>query len=357
MATIVDSYSESNQSGDEYLGKYSEMGVFAGFSQSFTSNGGVLNSVKFYLKKSGSPTGNAVANIYTHSGTYGSTSIPTGGVLAISDNFDVSSLTTSYQLITFTFSGAEKITLTNGTYYVVTVEYTNESSGNYVLVGDDYSSPSHSGNSAGESGAPLSWSYNTNDLCFYIYKDDATTTTSTSTSTSSSTTSSSSSSSSTSSTSSSSSTSSTSSSSSTSSTSSSSTSSTSSSSSTSTSSTTTLEYIGCLAFGEASPTDGETPISWSTWAGTGAITGDADWGKLELNGGETQYSKVYDHGEAILRQYQLTENKYGTGQGTATVQYRGDTVLFLETDLTPTWTTYTGVFDATYRYIQIRGNK
>ena len=111
-----------------------------------------------------------------------------------------------------------------------------------------------------------------------------------------------------------------------------------------------------MAFGEQNPTDGETPISWATWAGTGVIIGDINWGKLELNGGETQYSKVYDHGSAVLRQYQLTQNKYGTGQGSAVIQYRGSTTAFLATDLTPTWNTYTGVFDATYRYIQIKGN-
>ena len=58
--------------------------------QSFTGNGLILNSAEFYLKKKGSPTGNAVVKIYAHSGTYGTSSVPTGSALATSDNFDVS---------------------------------------------------------------------------------------------------------------------------------------------------------------------------------------------------------------------------------------------------------------------------
>lgn len=156
-------------------------------------------------------------------------------------------------------------------------------------------------------------------------------------------------------TSSSSSTSSTSSSSSTSSTSSSSSSSSTSTTSTSTvSTTTTLEPVGALVFGEQNPTDGETPIKWSTWSGTGSITGDADWGKLHLENGQSQVGSVYDHGTAENRQYSLTLNKYGTGQGSATLSYRGSASAFNTNDVSPSWTPYTGVFTATWRYIQVK---
>jgi hypothetical protein len=69
------------------------------------------------------------------------------------------------------------------------------------------------------------------------------------------------------------------------------------------------------------------------------------------------WSRVYDHGSVLLRQYEITENKYGIGQGTGTIQYRGSDTIFLKEDVSPSWTTYTGVFSATWRYIQIRGLK
>ena len=52
---IVDSYSESNQNN---LANSQDSSSWHG--QSFTGDGGTLDSVKFYLKKTGSPTGNVV---------------------------------------------------------------------------------------------------------------------------------------------------------------------------------------------------------------------------------------------------------------------------------------------------------
>ncbi len=97
---IVDSYSESNHS-NVYASLYN--GFFTKFGQSFTGDGKILDSCKFYLKKVGSPTGMAVATIYAHTGTFGNGGKPTGSPLATSDNFDVSTLTVSNQLITFNF--------------------------------------------------------------------------------------------------------------------------------------------------------------------------------------------------------------------------------------------------------------
>lgn len=175
MAQIIDSYSETNQNTS--AADYAE-------GQSFTGDGGILNSAKFYLKKAGSPTGSAYAKIYAHSGTFGTSSVPTGSPLATSGAFDISTLTTSFQLITFTFTGANKITLTNGTKYIVTLEFSGytPSYPNYVWTGIDTSSPTHGGNLCyKDSGG--SWNaVSAYDTCFYVYKDDATTTTSATTS-------------------------------------------------------------------------------------------------------------------------------------------------------------------------------
>lgn len=165
MAQIVDSYDESNQSASSAIDNTRK-----GVMQSFTGDGGVLDSVKFYLKKQGSPTGNAVVKIYAHSGTFGTNSIPTGAALATSGTFDISTLTTAYQLITFTFTGGDKITLTNGTKYCVALEYADGGFGDYLVVGEDSSSPSHGGNWALLTG---SWGSNDNtrDVIFYVYRD------------------------------------------------------------------------------------------------------------------------------------------------------------------------------------------
>lgn len=167
MATIVDSYSEANQ--DTSVTGNSDVPANG---QSFTGDGGTLNTVNFYVKKGGSPTGNATAIIYAHTGTFGTSSVPTGSALATSGVFDVSTLTTSFQLITFTFTGGEKITLTNGTKYVVVLDYGGGDIGNFLNIGADGSSPSHAGN---WSFFTSSWSADaTKDLCFYVYKDDPT---------------------------------------------------------------------------------------------------------------------------------------------------------------------------------------
>jgi hypothetical protein len=164
---LMDSYSEANQSLDISLNVPTSR---IGISQSFTGNGGTLASCNFYLKKTNTPTGNAVAKIYAMSGTFGSDdNIPTGAALATSDNFDVSTLTTSYALVQLTFSGGNQITLTNGTKYVITFEYTATST-HSVQVGGDNTSPSHGGNSAYLVGS--TWTAQAGvDTCFYVYSD------------------------------------------------------------------------------------------------------------------------------------------------------------------------------------------
>ena len=158
--TVVDSYSESNQDVDLYVSE-----ARTGRAQSFTStDGGTLDNVVFYIKKYSSPTGYAHAKIYAHSGTYGTSSLP-GALLATSDSIDVSTWST-YALIEFTFSGAERITLSASTYYIVSFEYVHATAGAYLNMGGDNSSQDHDGNSMRLEGT---WATVTEDLCFYVY--------------------------------------------------------------------------------------------------------------------------------------------------------------------------------------------
>ncbi len=158
------SYSETNQDQENIL--QGAGGDFTGSGQSFTSLGGALTSAKFYIRKNNSPTGNAVAKLYAHTGTYGVSSLPTGTALATSDNFDVSTLTSSLALTTLTFSGANQYAMTNGTNYVITFEFSGGSIGNDVRLGRDATSPTPSGNASFLQGT---WQLNaSDDLIFSV---------------------------------------------------------------------------------------------------------------------------------------------------------------------------------------------
>jgi len=169
MALLIDSYSESN-----FDGYYSVSWISGdnGIGQSITGDGRTLDSIKFYLAKTGSPTGYAYAKIYAHSGTFGTSSIPTGEPLAVSDGVDVSTfgLEGSETLFTFNFTGANKIILANGTKYVNTIEYLDGDWDNYINVCYDNSSPTHAGNLSEKWGDNW-YAASTDDLCFYVYGD------------------------------------------------------------------------------------------------------------------------------------------------------------------------------------------
>jgi hypothetical protein len=115
-------------------------------SYSITGDGSQIASVKWYINKIGSPSGNVTFNLYAHSGTWGSTGIPTGSVLATVSVAASTLQADTLRLDTFTFTSP--YTLVNGTHYVITAEYNGGNGSNYVSVGGDTSSPSHAGNSS-----------------------------------------------------------------------------------------------------------------------------------------------------------------------------------------------------------------
>jgi hypothetical protein len=164
---IVDSYSEEYFSNAYSLSSVS----ITKAGQSFTGDGGTLNSVKFFLSKHGSPTGNAVVKIYAHTGTFGVDGIPTGSALATSETIDVSTFDPSdYIEQTFIFNGINKITLVNGTKYFVLLEYSGGNQSDFISIAS-YLNSEHGGNAA------FFWSPDWNavsdqDCGFYVYKDD-----------------------------------------------------------------------------------------------------------------------------------------------------------------------------------------
>lgn len=165
MATLIASYSESN-----YDNGYTVYPTDPEFAQSFPAIATytTLDSAKFYIRRIGSLTGNCYAKLYDHTGTYGSGGKPTGAALATSDAIDVSTISTTFALVTFTFSGANRVTLVDGTYYCIAFESNNGTGLSLgITIGSDASSPTYDGNAAYyESGA---WNALTSDLCFYVY--------------------------------------------------------------------------------------------------------------------------------------------------------------------------------------------
>lgn len=162
MAVLVDSYSESNQNG--FSNKRSGSDEDA---QSFTAIDGKLGSCIFYVKRNGSPTGNMFAKLYNHTGTFGTSSTPTGGVIATSIGIDIAPLSTSFVLLEFFFIGINRYTLVNATKYCIVVEYDGGDINNSLHVGIDTTSPTHGGNRAYYDG---SWNaVGAQDICFYVY--------------------------------------------------------------------------------------------------------------------------------------------------------------------------------------------
>lgn len=163
---VLDSYSSANQDYELKIGAYDAgNSIYPGVAQSFVPGaGGNIDLSQFFIRKEGSPTGNAVAKVYAHSGTFGTDSKPTGAALATSDNFDVSTLTGSFGIKDLIFSGANRILLSS--IKCITFEYSGGDASNYVVIGMDASSPTHGGNSAILFGA--TWTENFRDLIFAV---------------------------------------------------------------------------------------------------------------------------------------------------------------------------------------------
>lgn len=165
MPTIIASYAESNRtSGGELSGNVTSLG------QCFTANGYQLTSVKFYLKKDGGAmTGSMFAKVYAITGSFGSTAVPTGAVLATSAGLDPNTTTGAYVLYEFFFTGANSIVLNNGTNYFVVLEHLGQTAPNAINMGyNDTGSPVGPGNLAVQVSG--SWTPVANFFtCFYVY--------------------------------------------------------------------------------------------------------------------------------------------------------------------------------------------
>jgi len=164
-------YASSNQ--DSTLSLRSDAGGTSAAGESFAAGATkILSTARFYLKKSGSPSGSATAKIYAVTGSSGSYT-PTGAALATSENFNVASLGGGYAMAKFQFKLTNCISLTSGTDYfvILDVSATTSSSGNTIDVGYDGTPAFATGNAA--TYVSPTWTAQTYDIIFDCYTDGA----------------------------------------------------------------------------------------------------------------------------------------------------------------------------------------
>jgi len=166
-ATSVQAYANTNQDAEVNIGN----GTLDGVAQSFANaTAGQLVRAQFYLRKVGSPTGNATVKLYAHSGTFGTSSVPTGATLVAATVLDVSTLTGSLADVDFYFEAAEFYDMLGSTNYTIAIEYTGGDGSNYVVVGYDSSAPSSAGNAATLASGG-GWTAQSYDLIHAVWRD------------------------------------------------------------------------------------------------------------------------------------------------------------------------------------------
>lgn len=119
-----------------------------GQSQSFANgvNAQFCTRARFSLRKVGSPTGAITCKLYAHSGTFGSSSIPTGAALATSVTLEAALLTTAY--LEYEFAFLTQALMAASTNYTITVEHAVIDGSNYIEVEGLATSGTHAGNRA-----------------------------------------------------------------------------------------------------------------------------------------------------------------------------------------------------------------
>jgi len=117
-----------------------------GQAQSFLvgANNQYLTRMRFKMRKVGTPTGNITPTLKAHSGTFGTSSIPTGAALATGELFDIATLTTAYK--TYELEFATPYEMVAATEYVITLEAAVIDGSNYVEIEGLAGSGTHAGN-------------------------------------------------------------------------------------------------------------------------------------------------------------------------------------------------------------------
>lgn len=159
-SAVYDSYTETGTDnmwdGDTYWG--------IGQTLNVTRNT-TLVGLKFYLKKSGSPTGNIYFNLTAATGDVGNNAIPSGAVLA-TGNMDVSTLTTDFALYNVSFSTPYNAVV--GAYAVYA--FYNKTATNRPIYAMNITNPLDDGNSVYTTDGST-WEAISRDNPFYLYEN------------------------------------------------------------------------------------------------------------------------------------------------------------------------------------------
>ena len=172
-ASLLTEYASTNRNSSVTIGTATS--GRSAISQSFIGNGGKLSRAGFFAMRTGNPTGNVTAVLYAHTGTFGTTGMPTGTALATSTAYASSTVQAgSHAWIYFDLD--QTFTLANGTNYCIAFS-TNAtpSDANWFDVGVDSSSPTAAGDSAVQATSGGAWTSGASDLIFSVYTASATT--------------------------------------------------------------------------------------------------------------------------------------------------------------------------------------
>ena len=151
------------------MGLTSASGGAVGAAQSFLGNGQKLTRASFWLSRNGTPPdGTLTAYLYAHTGTFGTSSAPTGAPLATSTSINCVSVPTGTATRQdFDFNGS--FTLVDGTAYCIAIVTTctgawatNDNALSYTTSDTPYP-----GRRATYNGTM--WSSTNGDLCFQIW--------------------------------------------------------------------------------------------------------------------------------------------------------------------------------------------
>ena len=166
---LAESYDETNV---DHLGELRQNAARTLIVQSFKAISTVnVSTVKLYLRKVGSPTGNIWVEIHSSTvGTSGTKNASSSIVGQASDNREVvSALTNILSPVTFDFTGTKPALELGSTYFIVVYGDFTVSAGDFVLVGFDSSSPTYEEGEYCEVNGSMAWSGNDNvDLIFEV---------------------------------------------------------------------------------------------------------------------------------------------------------------------------------------------
>jgi len=119
-----------------------------------------------------------------------------------------------------------------------------------------------------------------------------------------------------------------------------------------------IKYEYGWTWGEQNPTP-EDPVTWKNWTYENTLVearNTGAWGELQLQANEKFVSDVKDTGDTSSKQITLSYDDYDvcTHNSGQKVWWRGSNTLFTQDNGIILWTAYSGTFNTSFRYLQVR---